>query len=111
LSSHGYTVRLLVTLDPVGESSILEFSSKIYGTTPIPKAEQWINIRAQAKNGNASDFVASLGERWIISSGPTINITLDINHADAASMFISPIAEGKSARDIIMDAIVQDLQQ
>jgi len=64
LSQKGYTVKRLVTLDPVGEANFLSSSSKFYSSTPKPTAKYWKNILADPKDDNFSDFIADL-----VSSG------------------------------------------
>lgn len=105
LTKFGYKVELLVTLDPVGEGSIVSATSDIYGDTPQPAAKYWINIRAKPKDSNFSDTVANFGEQWNIKSGPQLNQVVDVNHADAGIMFTKPINGAKSAADIMTDMI------
>lgn len=75
----GYKVKALVTLDPVGEGMMVWLGSDIYLSKPTPKAEFWINVRADAKKPDSSDGVADFGERWIpqgpMSASSPISIT------------------------------------
>lgn len=105
LSEAGYTIKFLVTLDPVGEGFWVWLGSDIYMSEPQPVAEFWINIRASSSKPDSSDSVADFGERWNIKSGPTMNKTIDIHHASADWMFIQPVQETKSALDLIFDSI------
>lgn len=38
-----------------------------------------------------SDGVADFGEQWTVKTGPSINVELNIHHADALRMFRTPI--------------------
>ncbi|CAI8969240.1 Alpha/beta hydrolase [Pseudomonas sp. IT-232MI5] len=105
LSEAGYSIKYLVTLDPVGEGFLVWLGSDIYFSEPTPVAETWINIRANASTPDQSDGVADFGERWIIETGPTINKTIDKHHASADWMFIEPVQGTKSACDLIFDSI------
>jgi pimeloyl-ACP methyl ester carboxylesterase len=46
LTDRGYNVRMLITLDPVGQGKMVYGLSNIYKQEPKPKADFWINIRA-----------------------------------------------------------------
>ncbi|MGQ3851530.1 alpha/beta hydrolase [Pseudomonas capsici] len=105
LSEAGYTIKFLVTLDPVGEGLLVSLGSDIYMSEPSPVAETWINIRAKSSKPDSSDGVASFGEHWNITSCPTINKTADIHHYAANRMFIEPVDGTKSACDLIYDSI------
>ncbi|MCV4264490.1 alpha/beta hydrolase [Pseudomonas capsici] len=105
LSEAGYNIKFLVTLDPVGEGFLVWVGSDIYFSEPTPIAETWINIRANSSRPDDSDGVANFGEHWVIETGPTINITADINHYAAGRMFATPVQGGKSACDLVFDSI------
>jgi hypothetical protein len=105
LSEAGYTVKFLVTLDPVGQGFWVWVGSDIYKSEPSPIAETWINVRAISSQPDSSDGVAKFGEHWIITDGPTMNKTMDIHHASADWMFIEPVQGTKSACDLIFDSI------
>ncbi|WP_248807311.1 alpha/beta hydrolase [Pseudomonas sp. MWU13-2100] len=105
LSEAGYTIKFLVTLDPVGEGFWVWMGSDIYKSEASPIAETWINIRASSSKPDTSDGVAEFGGRWIITNGPTTNKTMDIHHASADWMFIEPVQGTKSACDLIFDSI------
>jgi len=107
LSKKGYSVEMLVTLDPVGQGNIVSATSDIYNEVPTPIANYWINILANPKADNFSDFIADFGEQWNIKSGPQINSTVDVNHADAGIMFRLPISEKKSALDLVHKKILE----
>ncbi|WP_085578096.1 MULTISPECIES: alpha/beta hydrolase [unclassified Pseudomonas] len=107
LTDKGYKIRMLITLDPVGEGKIVYGISKIYRQIPKPKAEYWINIRAKKiKDRNFSDRVADFGEQWEVTSGPDVNGTVDVNHAFANEMFGKQLEGGKSARQILAESIL-----
>jgi pimeloyl-ACP methyl ester carboxylesterase len=107
LTDKGYNIRMLITLDPVGEGKIVYGISNIYRLTPKPKAEFWINVRAaKIKDRNISDFVADFGEQWEITSGPNVSGKVDVNHADANIIFAKPLDGGKSARQLLAESIL-----
>lgn len=100
---------MLITLDPVGEGALVWLGSDIYRERPVPVAVDWINIKAAPSVRDPSDGVADFGEKWIISCGPSLNVNIDTNHAHALGMLNAPIAEGRSASDLLFDSIMKDL--
>ena len=112
LTDKGYKVRMLITIDPVGQGKIVYGISTIYRRTPEPKAEFWINIRAaKIQNRDISDTVADFGEQWEITSGPNVSGRVDVNHADADIMFDQKLEGGKSARQLLADSILGYLRE
>ncbi|WP_085629711.1 alpha/beta fold hydrolase [Pseudomonas sp. R16(2017)] len=107
LTDRRYRVSFLATLDPVGEGKIVWGISNIYRQEPKPKAEYWVNVRADAKNWNFSDLVADFGEQWDMKSGPNMNGRVDVNHADAGYIYTRALPSGKSARDVLMQSVVK----
>ena len=105
LDADGYSVKMLITLDPVGAGVLVWAGSDIYRSTPDPRADMWINVFADPKDSDQSDGVANFGERWLIKSGPNINATMDINHYSARKMFHNKIHNEKSAADYMFDSI------
>lgn len=105
LSERGYRIPALVTLDPVGEGSIVWGISSLYRQEPKPVAEYWVNVRADAKNWNFSDLVADFGEQWDMKSGPNMNGRVDVNHADAGLIYTADLGNGLSARDLLMAVV------
>ncbi|WP_085633796.1 alpha/beta hydrolase [Pseudomonas sp. R16(2017)] len=110
LSDEGYKIALLITLDPVGKGFLVWLGSDIYYSEPTPVADMWINIRANPIKSDASDHVANFGERWVVSQGPTINATVNINHAFASHMMVAPIQGAKCALDFLYDAYVKNIK-
>ena len=106
LTDKGYKVKMLITLDPVGEGYLVYLASTLYRKIPKPKADFWINIHASPTKPDSSDDVAEFGERWIINNGPDINISMDINHWNAEDMFKNIIKQKKSAHDFISESII-----
>lgn len=105
LSKKGYSVEMLITLDPVG-AGLVQMVSNIYWTTPVPKSKFWINIRAEAKDTDASDVIANAGGQWTVKTGPNLNYIAPIHHANAYKMFV--VALGKtSARDLFYASIIK----
>ncbi|AFU19504.1 hydrolase [Actinobacillus suis] len=109
LKDKGYRVRLLATLDPVGEGTLVWLGSNIYKTPqPQPNADLWINIRAETKaEHDLSDIVARLGQQWNLTNEPDINQTLNIHHANAQRMLSTKLQTGKS----ILDYLIENLKQ
>jgi len=105
LASHGYTVNMLITLDPVGELPLVWMISNIHREKPTPQANFWINILANPSNPDGSDWIAEQGGRWQIKSGPALNYIADVNHYNAKVMFSLALKDGKSAADLMEDSI------
>lgn len=105
LANMGYTVKMLVTLDPVGKGALVGSLSNIYPDTPQPKAGLWINILAQSSKSNMSDWIAGIGEQWRLESGPNVNSIMDVNHEKAAEMFTTVLADGKSALHYMINSL------
>ncbi|WLG83468.1 alpha/beta hydrolase [Pseudomonas cucumis] len=110
LKDNGYTVKTLVTLDPVGGGAGVWMISDIYFTTPKPSAEYWVNILASPKTPDISDDVADTGERWIMTSGPNINVPVDTNHRSAGVMFRAKIQGDQSACDLVYERMTRYLE-
>ncbi|QJI41243.1 alpha/beta hydrolase [Pseudomonas sp. ADAK2] len=108
MSDWGYKIKMLITLDPVGEGALVWLGSDIYRETPTPVAEQWINVKAMPTKKDQSDSVAEFGEKWRVSGGPAINVTMDTNHYNAVAMLTRPIAGAKSAGDIMYESIMKE---
>ncbi|WP_241009120.1 hydrolase [Aggregatibacter actinomycetemcomitans] len=110
LKDKGYNVKMLITLDPVGEGVLVYTFSKIFRKPePHPKAETWINLRAESGLGHASDKVADFGEQWNITSGPDINEEIQVIHANAYGMFIEKLSTGFSAMDYLFESLIKEL--
>jgi pimeloyl-ACP methyl ester carboxylesterase len=105
LTSDGYKIEMLITLDPVGEGALVWVGSDIYGSKPVPKANKWINVRAKPTKPDQSDSVAEFGERWNVGSAPNVNYIADINHAYAKKMFLAAPKDLKSASTYMLDSI------
>jgi hypothetical protein len=112
LSDKGYSVKMLITLDPVGTAFLVQVNSDIYTRTPKPKAEYWMNILAAPRNRNSSDTVADLGGRWIIDSKtspqPNTQHIVDINHAEAEVMFMAN--SPSSAYNTMVQSILETIR-
>ncbi|MBN6076929.1 hydrolase [Aggregatibacter actinomycetemcomitans] len=109
LKDKGYNVKMLITLDPVGEGNLVYLFSKIYRKPELsPKAETWINLRAESGLEHPSDKVADFGEQWNITSGPDINEEIKVIHADARGMFIEKLSTGYSAMDYLFKSLTED---
>lgn len=105
LSSMGYNVEMLITLDPVGEGALVCIGADIHRAAPEPRAKFWINIRADPKKPDSSDNVAEFGERWVVKAGPQLNYIADVNHYNARKMFLTPLKDKKSAAVLMWESI------
>lgn len=103
LTDNGYKVKMLITLDPVGTSPLVKVNSDIYWDTPTPKAEKWINLRADPTNSNFSDTVANTGGRWVID-----NNTVDTNHENAQQLFDT--GGDSSAHSVMVQSILETIR-
>jgi hypothetical protein len=109
MSDWGYKIKMLITLDPVGEGTLVWLGSDIYKDKPSPVAEDWINIRATPSTSDDSDGVAEFGEKWIVDCGPSINTNVNTHHYNAMGMMNTPIAGAKSASDLLYESIMREL--
>ncbi len=106
LTDAGYNVVMLVTLDPVGGGTLVALGSAIwFHPEPKPNAKVWINIHGAPKRPDQTDAVANFGDRWVIKSGPNVNLDVDVNHADAGAMFATRLANGMTVPDIMESSI------
>lgn len=108
LAVRGFQTTMLITLDPVGKQIALGAFADIHFSTPEVHAASWINIRATPPNNmDSSDVVAWLGGQWRVTSGPSINKVMAINHLDAARMFTNAIHANGSALDMMLASLEQ----
>lgn len=105
LNTAGYSVELLITLDPVGEGFMVTALSDIYPRSAHVAAKRWVNVRAIPKERDPSDSIADLGGQWDIKAGPTLSGIANTNHGDAVKMFYTPLNGGESARDVAVRTI------
>ncbi|WP_192561994.1 alpha/beta hydrolase [Pseudomonas gozinkensis] len=110
LKEEGYTVKSLVTLDPVGGGMGVWMISDIYFTTPKPSADYWINVLAKPDNPNDSDNVAELGERWLMKSGPDLDFSVNANHEAAGTLFGTKAQGGQSACELVAERMLKYLE-
>lgn len=110
LSEWGYSVEMLVTLDPVGSGLLVRLGSRIAYRRPVPRSHFWINVRAEPGRSNASDLVARLGCKWHVAGEPDIDAALDTNHANAWALFCKPLPDGRSAADHMFESIAGRLR-
>jgi len=95
LSSLGYSVNTLITLDPVGQGIGVTMVSNIYWEYPEPISLFWINTRCKPDKPDGTDRIAEDGKRWIIESGPSVNFINPHHHAEAGAMFFDDIVKYK----------------
>lgn len=111
LSQKGYKVEMLITLDPVNGNTGLEYFSDLYHDVPLPVgAGFWINIKTEPdlRDIDISDVIARAGNKWDPWVGkPNINYVTKKSHAEARSMFIEKIKEGKSANELLLKSILK----
>lgn len=105
LTDLGYSVEMLITLDPVG-AGLVKLAADIYFSEPKPKAKFWINLRAEAKSFDASDRVARAGSQWMVKNGPNLNYIAPIHHAEAGKKFLVRLGK-QSAWDYFYSSIVR----
>jgi pimeloyl-ACP methyl ester carboxylesterase len=126
LSTEGYKVDLLVTLDPVGvRYNTTLAGADIYHATPRPIAQYWINLCYDGKTGaSIPNNVATIGGRWDVmerivgvdqgphptaSSSPQrfpdVNATVSINHAFTVEAMLAKLQSGNNAWLIMKDRI------
>lgn len=108
LVNEGYNVRMLITLDPVGEGVLVYVGSDIYKNTELnPGAKTWINISCNPVDEDKSDKIADFGERWFPKNGPTIYYESKCSHVEVSQMFKEIILQDKSALDLLIEDIVK----
>ncbi|MGY1888081.1 alpha/beta hydrolase [Pseudomonas jessenii] len=111
LTDKGYIVKMLVTLDPVGEGVMVALISDIYWSEPTPKAETWINVRAEPDEMDRTDVVAWVGGKWDIESGPDVMGIVKFNHYSALRLYESRLECGQSALDLSASSIAGYLRE
>ncbi len=111
LSTDGYKIKMLITLDPVGERKIMSFFSDIYFWQPKNiQAEIWINIRCNGENYDISDFIADLGNQWEPpKEGCTYNVDTKVNHLDA-KLILKSIVNDKT-KETGLDLLIKSLKE
>ncbi len=106
LKNKGFQVKILVTLDPVGEGVLVWLGSNIYRQPQTtPEAEFWINLRTEIKRLTISNVVAKIGRQWNIKVGPDLNETIYTAHANALHLFRHKLSTGLSAMDYILKSL------
>ncbi len=88
LSDKGYTVDMLITLDPVGTKVGVTLVADIYWATPKPKSSYWINIYSDSNTFELDNIIADIGGQWKPNSiNLTINHKTQFQHGFAGKMF------------------------
>lgn len=113
LSEKGYSVEMLITLDPVGQGIGVHTISDLYRGIPAPAAQFWINIRAEKEEEkrDMSDYVAKAGGQWIVKTGPHLNYIAKYHHASALNMFVVPLKDKKSAANHFIASVAKRTTQ
>lgn len=112
LADANYTVKMLITLDPVGKGSLVQIFSKIHSKPELePKSNMWINVIANPESDNSSDNIADFGEKWNIPNSYTaINEAVNVNHESAIGLFISKLSLNQSALDLLIEDLKKELR-
>lgn len=111
LSSSGYNVKMLITLDPVGKGVILGSIADIYWKEPTVTADIWINIHCKPEDYSFSDFVADLGEQWSPEEDePTYNIVTPEQHLDADLILKTEVIGRATGLDLLIQSIKESLR-
>ncbi len=112
LTTKGYIVDTLITLDPVGEGGGVTLISDIHLLFPNPKADYWINIYTDPKNYKQDDFIADLGGQWFPrKQKPHITHITNCSHGEAKKMFNEIIAKKTIApSSLLLTSIHQYLE-
>lgn len=112
LADANHTVKMLITLDPVGEGSLVQIFSKIHSEPELePKSNIWINVIANPKSENSSDDIADFGEKWNIPNNyTTISETANVNHESAIGLFKSKLSLGQSALELLIEDLKKELK-
>jgi len=95
-SPKGFTIKMLITLDPVGEGLTVGAFSDIYFKTPNVLLKNWINLKYDQAWYSFPDFVADLGGQWNIESGPRLNEAVGVDHAFTRAAMLHPINSSHS---------------
>lgn len=112
LSDKGYTVDMLITLDPVGEGAAVTMISDIYFSFPKPKANYWISISTDPKNYRFDDGIADAGGQWRpAKKDPKIYHDTKFSHGQAQQMFTENIKNNISASDMLLHFINYYLEE
>lgn len=105
-STNGYDVKMLITLDPVGEGLTVEKFSDTYFKPAKVTIKNWINLKYDQIGYSFPDFVADLGGQWDIETGPRINEVVPVDHALTAPAMIAKLKKTqRSAFDELCDEI------
>lgn len=110
LKKAGYSVEMLITLDPVGEGVIVSNFSDIAYSKPVVSAKTWINIRCDPDTKNKGDYIADFGEQWKPVKGFTYNVITKFNHANALGIMRTVVIKRQTAMDLLLESIKENLQ-
>ncbi|PKV52809.1 hypothetical protein ATE84_4936 [Aquimarina sp. MAR_2010_214] len=94
LTDMGYTVEILITLDPVGAGEHIKMISDIHMRTPKPKMNYWINIYTHPEDYITDDAIADAGRQW--TPDPKDIHVLHItrySHGESGNMFNEDITK------------------
>ncbi len=104
LCENRHSVKMLITLDPVGEGILVWAGSYIFREPqPFPQADFWINIRTESTALDPSDVVAYIGKQWKIDQGPDINETVNVHHFNAYRIFTTKLSGGQAAVEYLIE--------
>lgn len=111
LKEDGYHIEMLITLDPVGTTNLVQAFSDIYRTPPKVTVKNWINFYCEPdpQNRDDSDDIADKGGQWRPKNAK-YDITTKINHWDAVEIMLTPVVNGKNGMDLLIQSIKDNLK-
>lgn len=112
LSDKGYSIEMLLTLDPVGTKVGVTLISDIYWDTPKPKSNYWVNIYANPDSNEIDDYIAWGGGQWIPNKN-SVDVFHEVkyHHRQAGKMFKEIVKDGNSSSDILLSTVEKFLQE
>ncbi len=107
LKQKGYSVELLITLDPVGVRGGTQDVADIYRGYPMPLTRFWINIYTNPAKNEIDDYVAGLGGQWKPNNNNlTFFLESQLHHGEASGMLNEFIKNaGASAYTFLVNQI------
>ena len=110
LTNKGYTVNMLLTLDPVGINIGVKLVSNIYWNLPQPSANYWVNSYTNPPRLEGDDVIARLGGQWI-PPADAVQVLHETryHHKEVGQLFYDIIQPTISAADLLLHFINQFL--
>lgn len=106
-----FHTEMLITVDPVGTG--LSYTGAISFKEPEVSADRWINILANPKKNDESDWVATAGGRWNMKEGPDRRDTSSFHHRQALQLMKhTPASRGTAPQDTsAWDLLTEKIQK